>query len=216
MKKELKTKAVILRKSGKSFREIGEELGISKSTASLWTRDEKMSHQGKARFYNLIEASKLKAKEVLFDKNKIYLEKLDKECTVLKNKNKYSKDDLKVFLALLYWGEGSKTEKTFTFTNSDPRMVAVYLKLFKASFDVSEEKIKAFLHLHDYHDKIKMINFWSKVTGIDKKRISIYNKKNSGNRRKEDYKGCISVRYHNYKFFDEIMLIIDRFTKLKI
>ncbi len=213
MKKDLKEKARKLRKSGRSFREISEDLGISKSTASLWARNEKMTKQGRIRFHNLLELSKVKSRNVIFQKKKECLEKLEKDCTVLKNKYKYNRDEIKVFLALLYWGEGSKTRRRFSFINSDPEMISVYLSLLRLSFNIKEEKLSAWLHLHDYHDREKMIKFWSKITGIDKKRINIYNKKNSGIRKKNGYKGCINIRYGDYKLFDETMLIIERFIR---
>ena len=216
MSKELKEKAKILRVQGYSFREISESLLISKSTASLWTRNQKMSSQGKKRFNNLIISSSLKASKNIFDKREKYLKELENNCDVLKNKKRLTKIEAKMFLALLYWCEGSKTERLVNFTNSDPDMISVYLELLRKAFTIKEEKLYAWLHLHDYHDRKESISFWSKITGIDKKLIHVYNKKNTGLRKKEDYKGCISVRYGDYKIFDELMLIIKRFVGCKI
>jgi len=93
-------------------------------------------------------------------------------------------------------------------------LIKTYLSLLRAAFDIKEEKLIAWLHLHSYHNRSEMITFWSGVTGIDKNQINIYNKKNTGIRKKDGYLGCISVNYYNYKIFDEIMLIIKRFSKL--
>lgn len=216
MKGKLLAKAKKLRRDGYSTREIGEALCISRSTASLWVRDEKMSDTGRNRFKNLLIFSQLKARKKLSDKNDQYLKELDNDCQVLKRKGQYSVDDLKVFLALLYWCEGAKSERSFYFINSDPEMIRVYLKLLRVAFKIKEEKLYAWLHLHSYHNQEQMINYWSKITGIDKNRIHIYNKKNSGLRKKENYKGCLSLRYNDYRLFDEVMLIIERFINLKI
>jgi len=212
----LKDKARKLRKNGKSFREISEELEVSKSTASLWARDEKMSAQGQIRFSNLIEFSHLKARKILFNKQEKYLKELDANCDVLRDVSHYTRNDLKVFLALLYWGEGAKAERRLSFINSDPDMIFIYLKLLRSSFNIKEDKLRASLHLHSYHNQSEMVSFWSKVTGIDKERIGIYNKVNSGIQKKDNYRGCIAVRYCDYKIFDEVMLIIKRFSDLKI
>ncbi|MHB8904396.1 MAG: hypothetical protein ACYC40_04855 [Patescibacteria group bacterium] len=216
MTKKIIEKAKNLRRSGYSFREISELLNVAKSTVSLWARKEIISESGKKRMHNLIIFSQIKARKILFDKQEKYYKDLDNKCSVLKNGGKYKKDDLKIFLALIYWAEGTKTKKNLGFTNSDPDMIKIYLKLLRASFDIKEEKLSAWLHLHDYHNRQEMIDFWSKITGIDKKRISIYNKEHSGKQKKEGYKGCISVRYGDYRIFDEIMLIIKRFVDLKI
>lgn len=211
MDKKLQSKALILRKAGYSYREISERLEIAKSTARLWTKDQLVSADGKKRISNRLIASQIKAKNILIDKQEKYISALSEKCTVLKNGNIYSKNDYKLFLALLYWAEGSKTEKRLCFTNSDSEMISVYIKLLRLSFEIKEEKISAVLHLHDYHNRAKMIDFWSNKIGIDKKRISIYNKEHSGVRRKYGYMGCISLRYGDYRIFDEIMLIIRRF-----
>jgi len=213
MKKALKEKAKILRRRGLSFRQISEELKVSKSTASLWTRKEKISQTGLKRLKNLLIFSQIKARQVLWKKQENYLKELDKNCSVLKD-TRYSRDDLKIFLALLYWCEGSKTHKSFKFINSDPRMITTYLMLLRSCFMLEEKKFRVWLHLHDYHNREEMLSFWSKITGIDKNQINVYNKKHSGVRKKEEYRGCISINYGDYKIFDEIMLIIDRFSGL--
>jgi len=54
MKREkLKIKAEKLRRQGFSFREISEELKISKSTASLWLRNVGLSKDAKERIFQL-------------------------------------------------------------------------------------------------------------------------------------------------------------------
>lgn len=216
MKTELKEEAKQMRRDGYSTREIAQALSMARSTISLWVRSEKMSGDGRKRFNNLLVSSRLKAQRVLLDKNRKYLGELDSRCQVLKNGRKYSKDDLKAFLALLYWGEGTKSGRSFYFTNSDAGMISVYLKLLRSAFVIKEDKLYAWLHLHAYHDRAEMLRYWSKITGIDKNRIHIYNKENSGPRKKEGYKGCICVRYNDYRLFDEVMIIIKRFVSLKV
>jgi len=102
-------------------------LHISKSTASLWFRDEKMTKSGQKRFDNLIQSVNARGVKILADKKQKYLEKLGNDCSVIRDQKKYSRNDLKIFLALLYWGEGNKTDKNLSFTNSDHQMVSVYL-----------------------------------------------------------------------------------------
>lgn len=216
MTKKIIEKAKHLRRRGYSFREISERLNIAKSTAHCWTSKEIISESGKKRIYNLMIFSKIKARKILLDKQEKYRKDLNDNCSVLKTPGHYKKDDLKIFLALIYWAEGAKTERRLGFTNSDPDMIKIYLKLLRITFKIKEEKLSASLHLHDYHNRQKMIDFWSKITGIDKKRISIYNKEHSGKQKKEGYKGCISIRYSDYHIFDELMLIIKRFVLIKI
>jgi hypothetical protein len=216
MIKDKKEEAKKLRRQGHSYREISKLLNIAKSTASIWTRQEKISPLGQKRMYNMLIFSQIKARGIALNKKNKRLDRLEYDCPVLKKQVKYKENDLKIFLALLYWAEGAKRERRLVFMNSDPDMVRIYLGLLRKSFKIKEEKISAVLHLHDYHDPTAMISFWSKISGIDKKKISVYNKKHSGLRRREDYKGCLSVRYSDFRILDEIMLIIKRFSVLKI
>ena len=93
-------------------------------------------------------------------------------------------------------------------------MVRAYLYLFRKAYDIKEEKIYAWLHLHDYHDRREMLEYWSRITRIPQDRIKVYNKKNSGIRKKTGYKGCLSVRYGDHRIFDEVLLIAGRFANL--
>ena len=212
MKNNLKEKAKKLRSKGYSFREISEVLEISKSTASLWTRNVSLNIKAKNRIHKLGIIGRKKALITIKKKQKEELLKISKNCTVLKNR-KYGKNDYKLFLALLYWGEGSKTRNDFSFINSDSRMIKIFLWLLRNSFIINESKFRARLHLHNYHNKENMINFWSEVTGIEKSKFSIYNKPHTGINKKPDYKGCLSVRYKDSKIYKEVFIIIERFVK---
>ena len=130
MKKEIKQRAIILRRSGFSFREISETLRISKSTASLWCRGEALNKKAKTRIKSLGDIGREKGKITAQNKRRNQLILIDKECKVLKNKV-YDVNDCKLFLALLYWGEGGKTNNYFNFVNSDPEMIKSFLFLFR-------------------------------------------------------------------------------------
>ena len=118
-----------------------------------------------------------------------------------------------MFLALLYWGEGGKTNNIFRFTNSDPEMIKYFLHLLRKSFNVDEKKFHTRLHLHEYHNREEMIIFWSEITGIEKNRFSIYNKPHTGINKKPGYRGCLIVNYGDVKIFKEVFIIIERLIK---
>ena len=208
MKIDLKQKACFLRRKGFSFREISEKLGIAKSTSAVWTRYELLSEQAKKRLKILECRGRLKSMIVIKNRQKAIWEDINKKCTVLKDK-KYSISEYKIFLALLYWGEGAK-KNNFNFANSDPEMVRLYLYLLRKSFNIIEQKIKVRIHLHDYHNREEMLNFWVGVTGIPKVNFSVYNKSNTGINKKPGYKGCLSIYYGDSRIRKEIFIIIER------
>ncbi len=214
VKKDIFLNATKLRKSGHSFREISEQLKISKSTASLWTSGQIVSDKGKKRLIWLSTKGREKSNAMSREKKINRIRRIAENCSVLAKKKIFSKDDLKLMLSLLYWCEGGKTDRRVTFINSDNQLIKLFLRLLRKSFIINENKLKALLHLHEYHNIAEMLEYWSKITGIKSENISVYNKKNSGKRKKEGYKGCISIRYGDSNVLDEIMLIIKRFYSI--
>lgn len=212
MKKEIEKQAKKLRKEGYSFREISILFNISKSTASLWCRNEALDKQAKARIKRLGDIGREKGKLTAIKKRKAELMLIDKNCSVL-NDRTYNINDYKLFLALLYWGEGGKTKNRFRFTNSDPKMMKSFLCLLRKAFFINEKKLYARIHLHEYHNQDEMINFWSSITGIEKNKLSVYNKPHTGINKKFGYKGCVTVSYGDSRIFKEIFIIINRFIK---
>jgi transposase len=209
MKEDIKEQARLLRQNGYSFREISEKFGIAKSTAGLWCRKERVTSEGLKRLKKLGDDGRLRSIETIKEQQRVILENIDQNCTVLKNKN-YSKDEYKLFLALLYWGEGAKTSNSVDFINSDPAMIKLYLWLFRNSFVINEDKFRVRIHLHNYHNQTEMIDFWSSITAIPKNHFSIYNKPNTGINKRPGYKGCLSIRYGDSRIIKEVFLIMKR------
>lgn len=216
MKSGAKSKAILLRKKGFSFREISEKLGISKGTASLWLRDIKLSKSAKKRIYKLGADGRNKGNETNKRKREISSD------VARKKVEKYFSDGVKfriepkIACALLYWGEGTKYDnnKAVSFTNADPEMIKYFLQVFRKAFDLDERRFRALIHLHEYHDIKKQIDFWSKITMIPVGQFNkSYLKKNTGKNKKENYPGCINIKYSDVKIYRELMFIITELVK---
>jgi len=208
-----KQKAISFRNEGYSVKEISKLLNVAQSSASLWVRGIKLTSEGKRRIEQIQIKGRLKSVETNKNKRLQRQKKVIENCLVLKEPCKTSIEEAKLYLALLYWGEGAKTGSRVTMTNSDPDMIKSFGMLLRKGFVVNENKVKGLLHLHSYHNKEEMIDYWSKCAMVKKENICIYNKKESGNSIKDGYKGCFSFRYGDVATFQEIMLIIDRFKK---
>ena len=118
----------------------------------------------------------------------------------------------KLLCAFLYWAEGGKTEKYVSFTNSNPKMIETFLSLMRSSFDLDEKKLRCLIHVHEYHDKEKLLDFWSRKTKIPPNKFShFYLKKNTTKRKKEGYKGTLRVRYYDVKIVRELKCIYNTF-----
>ena len=209
----LKTKqrAVQLRGNGSSIKQIAKLLGVSQSSASLWVRGVAISKVGRDKLKQSQIDGRKKASETNTKKRLAREQKVVSNCNVLRRKLRISRDEAKLFLSLLYWGEGSKTTNRVVIMNSDPEMIKTFAGLLRKGFQIDERKVRGLLHLHSYHDRKKMIDFWSSCSGVEKNKIAIYNKQKSGIARKLDYKGCFAFRYGDVATLHEIMLIIERF-----
>jgi hypothetical protein len=211
---DLLNRAMELRSKGYSLREISEDLKISKSTASVWLSNVGITSAGYNRLERISDEGRRKGIEATKNK-KIQRQQnvANKTIKFVDNLDGYNIDQCKVFLAMLYWGEGAKTGNRLTFINSDPLMIKTYLFLLRKCFKIDESKLRSVLHVHKYHDQDELLRYWQDITGINKKNFSIYQKDNTAKRIKQDYKGCVSIRYGNINLFDEVLLIIDRFKK---
>jgi len=212
---ELKNQAIFLRKKGFSLKEIAEELGIAKSTASYWLQNIILNQKAQKRLKKLEILGQYKTRLI----KKIRKENLIKEYHLKAHKEiskiHFDKSVCKLLCSLLYWCEGAKTESThIKFTNSDPKMIFIFLKLLRSSFKLDEKKFRALLHLHDYHDEEKMKKFWSKIIKIPLKQFNkSYRKPNTKIRIRNNYPGCITVSYYDHLIAKEIAALYNSFAK---
>ena len=97
----------------------------------------------------------------------------------------------------MYWCEGGKDVRAgLQFINSDPILIATFLKYFREAFNLDEAKFRALIHLHDYHDPRKQLAYWSEITQIPEAQYhKPYIKPHSGVQKRPNYPGCVSVRY---------------------
>lgn len=201
------------RSNGFSFREISEKLGISKSTASLWLGNMKLSPKAKERIINLGINGRAKGIKTNSKKR----EAIDAViASRAENYLRNTKIDFKLASSLLYWCEGNKNKSnsSVSFTNSDPEMISYFLYVFRNSFRIDEKKFRALIHLHGYHNAKRQLKFWS---GVAKIPISQFNKShlkpNTGKNKRENYPGCINIKYFDSKIYKELIFIIRKLTK---
>lgn len=191
-------KAKKLRQKGYSLNEISRQLGVSKSSVSLWVRSIELSSSARKRI------------NARFTEGQLLSQAYRHQQTALKEG--YARDIAskllksyvsnvvfnKIVCAMVYYCEGVKDTRSVVFTNSDPKLVATFLKLFRSSFDLDERKFRVCVHLHSYHDKDEQLKFWSNIVNIPIRQfIKPYHKQNSGLYRKDGYQGCASIRYHD-------------------
>jgi transcriptional regulator with XRE-family HTH domain len=146
-----------LRGLGWTLLDIAHELGVAKSSVSLWVRDVAFEPRPRARARrrppNALQ--RRKADEI----ERLLVEGRERIGTL-------SDRDLFIAGAALYAGEGSKTDGIVAFANTDPRMIALFLIWFRRFFDVDETRLRLRLYLHDGLDLDAAVAHWTAVTHI--------------------------------------------------
>ena len=71
-----------------------------------------------------------------------------------------------ILLSALYWGEGSKGD--FGLSNTDPNLIRVFISCLKDVLNIDKAKLRVSVRIYEDLDKEKCLNFWSKVTGVQK------------------------------------------------
>jgi predicted transcriptional regulator len=203
---KIKRQAEDLRKNGASIKEIAQMLSVSSSTIHYWVGGIKISEVAQQRLENKQAIGRQKGADSRKRQKINFLEKIQKAVKVtLEDLDLSSIYLTKLLCAFLYWGEGGKTERCVSFTNSNNEMVFVFMDLFRKSFKLDESKFRALVHVHDYHNETEIIAYWSKVSKIPVKLFSkSYQKQQGGTNKRAEYKGTLRIRYYDAKIADEL------------
>ena len=211
-----KSKAINLRLSGKSYGEIQKSLGItSKGTLSYWFKDLRLSSDAR----KLLETKILDAKKrglFKFNKERTLLIKNEHQQILIQSQKeipKLSKTDFLILGTALYWGEGTTREKQrgyqiVSFTNSDPKMIKIFMIYLRKILNVPENKIKPGIHIYPNLDREKTRRFWSLITNIPKERFYIFQNVSRASKhiRPENFLpyGTLNIRVNDRRLFNRI------------
>jgi transcriptional regulator with XRE-family HTH domain len=166
----LRQKARELRGKGISVKTIAEELGVSKGTVSLWVRDIILSIEQMEKLKNsaLRGAELGRLKSALLQKNRRLKIIYDAKQLGVQQLSKLTDREFLIAGVALYWGEGSKKSREFSFCNSDPEMVKFLIRWLQKCFNVRSEDIKASVGINEIHFKREEVvrKYWSEVLEI--------------------------------------------------
>jgi len=180
---------------GYSARKIAESFGVSIDAAYYFMR-----HHGLKRRTLKEEMSlRFERKALSFRRQKI--------------KNAQMRT-LQAIGAMLYWGEGYKGNEltrnsTVDFANSDPGMVALFLKFFRVIYKIDEKRLRVLLYCYRNQNVKELVNFWSKLTQIPKQQFSKpYVRFDFKKNTRQMAHGLVHIRYSDKKLLIEILNLI--------
>jgi transcriptional regulator with XRE-family HTH domain len=197
-KVEQQARARELRAQNMTLLDIATELGVSKSSVSLWVRDvlftpSKRRH-GPHRRPHAQQVAKLRQIEELDAAGRERIGRLD-ETTFL------------IAGLALYAGEGAKRAGSVAFANSDPAMIRLHCAWLRRFFEIDERRLRLRVYLHQGLDLDAAEGFWADLTSIPRAQFHVAYRAvaDPSIRRNKHENGCATVIYSCTKTHREIM-----------
>lgn len=168
----LKVKAFKLRSKKKSYNEINRLLGIPKSTLSCWFKADNTSTTIKKILIKRAQRKSIKRLRLMSEANKEKWQKIHLSYR-LKALHEYPsliKDSFFIPGLISYWGEGDKKLENgiIRISNTDYRLLKIFIIFLLNSCRVMPEKIRLWLLLYPDLNEEKCKNYWSKILNIPK------------------------------------------------
>src|SRR5215469_5045557 len=200
-KDELHARAREMRGGGATYDEIAAELGVSKSSVSLWVRDmprrgrisyeefRKRNAEGVSRYWAAEHARREAQRQAVSDRAAAEIGPL-------------SDREVLIAGAVAYWCEGTKRKpyadrNRVRFVNSDPRLINLFLR-FLAVTATTPDRLICRVHIHESADVAAAQRFWQDVTGLAAElfrepTLKRHNPKTIRKNTGADYHGCLVI-----------------------
>lgn len=196
-KDQLRAKARELRRDGGRVQEIAAQLGVSKSTVSVWVRDlpppsprsvEHVRQMSERRWAPIRRERNVHRQQVKFQ--------------AAREVGSISPRELYLVGAALYWAEGAKDKhyarrEKVSFCNSDPTMITTFLA-WLALVGTANDRIQFRLQIHETADASAALGYWADIvqrplTDFCGTTLKRHNPKTNRRRQDETYHGCLTV-----------------------
>lgn len=202
-KDDLRATAVAMRREGRSYREIQAEVGVSKSTLSLWLRDVPLTDEqcrvldtrGPAAIRKNAEACRVNA-----TRRRLHVQQMARDQIT-----QLSESELFVAGVVAYWAEGAKNKPWRTgaqlqFINSDPAMIRLFLDWLRL-LGVERNRLRFRVAIHESADVPSALRFWSEVVAepveqFNRTTLKRHNPRTVRRNVGGDYHGCLCVSVH--------------------
>lgn len=128
-----------LRAEGRSVRDIEQQLGVARSTASLWVRDVELTVEQRDALLR-----RPRSNSALYRRRRQLSQDEGREVA-------RRREPLHGMGCMLFWGEGSKVVNAVQLTNSDPDLLRLFATFLRHYFEVPDEKFRVQCNLFADH-----------------------------------------------------------------
>lgn len=192
-----KEKAIALRKSGYSYKEILKQVPVAKSSLSFWLKDLPLTRDEKTLLKKRIDSNISKGR--IRAGSALHQNKVDRDKVLFVEAQsffKQNKDNVLFHTGIaLYWAEGAKRNEGFLFTNSDVDMVRTMLSWIEAFTEYSRSELGFRLYIHHPFARDNWEIWWQKQLGvrIEQFKKTVIKPSGLGVKKRPNYKGCIRI-----------------------
>jgi hypothetical protein len=191
-----------LRARSWTLQEIADELGVAKGSVSVWVRDVEFTPRPRNRGHPSGSEHPMRKKRLA--------EIAQCHTDAVHDIGALSSRDLMMFALALYAGEGSKSEGSVIFANSDPLLARIFVTWMRTQFVLDEHRFRVRLYLHDDLDLEHAVEHWSTVLDIPPAQFTAPYRAacDPTMRRNRHVDGCASVIYHSRLIHRRVMAMI--------
>ncbi len=204
-----------LRKAGLSYRQIMGFIPVAKATLSSWCRDIELTpaQVTQLRALNNSQLARRRAGATLRSRS---IERVRAIRAAAREEAASLLDDpFWVAGVVAYWAEGAKRTNRLQFSNSDFRMVLLFLNWTSKYLGLASlDRFAVQLHLHSGQNEQECKQFWSDATGLPLNRFKkcFIKQEGTGHRKHVLYNGTASVRVSaSTDLFHRVMEWIEAF-----
>ncbi len=188
-KVEEQRRARELRAQSWTLQDIATELGVSKSSVSLWVRDVEFAPRPRNRGHRSMKPHPLHVAKLA------QISRLNADGVA--HVGRMSDREFLLVGAALYAGEGFKRDGPVGMANTDPAVLLMFVTWLRRFFDIDESRLRVRLYLHDGLDLEAAESFWSILLGIPETqfRKAYRPEANPTRRLAKHVHGCPAVTY---------------------
>jgi hypothetical protein len=161
-----------LRSTGNTYSEIFKALNVKvpKGTISGWCRGIKMPFLYKGKIEKLNQVNLKAGRKIALVSNKAKREKWLDEVSLRAQTSTRNINDsvLKIALAFLYLGEGSKwkSHRGLTLGSSSKEIILLYIKLLNVCYGIESKELKCRVSYRADQNIMELQKYWSALTNI--------------------------------------------------
>jgi hypothetical protein len=200
-KDDLRTKARYLRLQGLDYEEIVAQLGVSKSSVSLWVRD--LPRPPRVAPDECARRTSERMRRYWTAERRVLAERrAAASAAAAADIGSLTDREILIAGAVAYWCEGAKNKPhrradRVTFANSDPELISFFL-VFLDVAGIPRSDLAFQLQIHETADVASAERFWLALTGarpeqFRKTSVKRHNPETTRRNTSDGYHGCLRV-----------------------